>query len=578
MILKTKDNGGNMTKKFSSIGLRFCLIATLSLASIGVAVPGEQPQYGGKLTYVDWFSNVDPGNPDIGDGGWYPTQWLGNIQERPLVGDFETYGPRGTGEYPFQLDVYIPEQYLKGNLLESWEITPKKLIWNVRPGIIWQGLNQGRRVMKDRELTAADVVADLLYFKAAPGGKLFSGMAGDIYKTGRYSLVIEFKKGLDIYMMYVVGQEDRSQISPPEIEGSSSWADQVGTGPFMLKEYVVGSHMTYERNPNYWAKTTVDGVEYNLPFLDEVVWPIIPDESTRIAALRSGRIDYYDRMPSSFWGNLDKTAPKLESARSFGSGADVVILRTTTPPFDNLEVRRAMTVATDMKAFADLHHVGSLPKHTYPIHPDNPDVYTPLKELPEKIRILYDYNPEKAKQMLKDAGYPNGFTIQHQTRSIPEWQDRAALLKDMWSKVGVTVEINVVDDTTFYSYDKSWYKKKNLNTRQHGLELADPVSVIRMATGHHFNFPEWSNKSFDKLSKKIVAEIDFSKRNKLVKEASLIMLDETIYIPLAFTPQASFWWPWIKNYYAEINIEDQQLDPVIARVWIDQALKAKMGY
>ena len=56
------------------------------------------------------------------------------------------------------------------------------------------------------------------------------------------------------------------------------------------------------------------------------------------------------------------------------------------------------------------------------------------------------------------------------------------------------------------------------------------------------------------------------------------MLDETIYIPLAFTPSASFWWPWIKNYYAEINIEDQQLDPVIARVWIDQALKAKMGY
>merc|ERR1711964_726933 len=102
----------------------------------------------------------------------------------------------------------------------------------------------------------------------------------------------------------------------------------------------VGSHMTFERNPNYWAKTTVDGVEYNLPFLDEVVWPIIPDESTRIAALRSGRIDYYDRMPSTFWGNLDKTAPKLVSTRSFGSGADVVILRTTTPPFDNLEVRR----------------------------------------------------------------------------------------------------------------------------------------------------------------------------------------------------------------------------------------------
>ena len=368
-----------------------------------------------------------------------------------------------------------------------------------------------------------------------------------------------------------------------ESEGEAGLDDKglVGTNTYEYLGREPGQSIILEKSDiAHWSGENPDFEEF------EIAW--IPEDATRYAAMLAGEIHVAD-LPIDL--QQDSLTKGMKLIKSRFTSNDVSIFfggsyyantpedkeaYDETQPWNDVRVRQAMNMAINREELGNFLYADFW-EHMY-IDGFHETLEGWDSTWPERYKTEYAYNPEKAKQMLKDAGYPNGFTIQHQTRSIPEWQDRAALLKDMWSKVGVTVEINVVDDTTFYSYDKSWYKKKNLNTRQHGLELADPVSVIRMATGHHFNFPEWSNKSFDKLSEKIVAEIDFSNRNKLVKEASLIMLDETIYIPLAFTPSASFWWPWIKNYYAEINIEDQQLDPVIARVWIDQALKAKMGY
>ena len=117
--------------------------------------------------------------------------------------------------------------------------------------------------------------------------------------------------------MYLVGYEDRSLISPPEMiaAGADTWENQVGTGPWMLKEYVVGSHMTYVRNPEYWDTTTIDGVEYQLPFIDELIWPIIPDQPSQIAARRTRALDFMMPVPNVYWHNLDQTAPELLSNR-----------------------------------------------------------------------------------------------------------------------------------------------------------------------------------------------------------------------------------------------------------------------
>jgi len=109
---------------------------------VAAAASGE-PQYGGRIT-AWWHGNAfraDAPSPDIMDGYNSQLWWLQPIQEMPVMGDMEKYGPNGTGAYDFTMRNYTPRQFLRGCLLEDWETTPEKLIWYVRPGIYWQGRN-----------------------------------------------------------------------------------------------------------------------------------------------------------------------------------------------------------------------------------------------------------------------------------------------------------------------------------------------------------------------------------------------------------------------------------------------------
>ena len=239
-----------MKKRILWMGLSFLLMATLVMAAGQKSEPIAEttgPQYGGTLTALSqYMGGGDIGNPDIGSGQHNPTRWLAPIQEKPFFGDAEKFGPRGTNAYSFKTPFAIPEEYWRGALVESWEFTHDKIVWNVRKGVYWQG----RDVMESRELTAEDMVADLIYFKASPGGGTWGDRIGKIYATDKYTVVLEFTEGFDVTVNYFIGLEDRAIYSPPEIEGSEKVEDQVGTGPWMFDEYVTGSHMSYVANPN----------------------------------------------------------------------------------------------------------------------------------------------------------------------------------------------------------------------------------------------------------------------------------------------------------------------------------------
>jgi len=575
-----------MKRKILWLGLSFLLVAALVLASCGEAAPGEQeeeeeeeepavgaPQYGGTLTFWHGGCASDPPSTDIGGGFFYHLLWLDPIQERPVGGDIEKYGPRGTGEYAFQLHSFQPEKFMKGILLESWDVTVDKIVWKVRQGIMWQG----RDVMESRELTAEDVVADLEYLRASPGGARWRDIVGDIYTTDRYTLVLEFALGFDVSLMYSIGYEDRALISPPEIEGSESWEDQVGTGPWMFKEYVVGSHMAYERNPDYWDTTTINGVEYQLPFIDKLVSPIIPDMATQMAALRTGMLDFQLSVPTTQWENLDKTAPDLLSA-SYSSAGTVIALKTDEPPFDDVNVRRAMMIGTDMKAFAILAKAEAQPRHWWPMYTGNPDVYIPMEELSAEDQLLYEYNPELAMQMLADAGYPDGFGVKfYAPTTPPDALDFAALLEDQWAKLGVEVEIVATEVVAFKQM-----KMDGVYTHSvwESTITSSPIDVTSwFETGHYFNITQFSNERYDELVREIMAEPDAAKRNLLIKESSQIIISEVPYIPATPKVSGHYWWPWIKNYYGELGIADgNSVAATLAYAWIDQDLKAEMGY
>lgn len=549
----------------------------------GPAMSTEGPQYGGTLTIYGSAQNEDPSSPDIADGNW-PPRYLMYIEEHLLEGDFVQYGPRGTGEYPFTAIAYIPSKFLKGNMIESWDITPEKTTWHVREGVEWHDVPH---VMGNRDLqvTADDLVADLLYFSKSPAGsQSFAPMFTDVYAADDMTVVIE-TPGFNIDLMYIVGYEDRATYVPPEVYeapgGKRAWENQVGTGPYMFEEYVVGSHMRYKKNPNWWRKTTtIDGVEYDIPFIDTMMKPIIPDESTRVAAMRTGTLDFYYQPGSAQWDTLDKTEGILSSKYNPGNGIRWVF-NVENKPLDDINVRRALFKGTDIAGFGKMEYAGmnvDLPIHWYPMYPFDATVATPIDELPADIADLLDYDPVKAKQMLADAGYPNGFTLEVNTDSTPAVQARTSLLEDQWSKLGVKLDIEsyAPADQHVYGFERN-YKHVVYDS----IEIANAILTLRQAgeTGHFLNLSTSNDTYFDGEMAKVMSETDDAKRTAMMKELGVYILGQVYAIPGASLLQANYWWPWLKNYYGEVSIGDvADYEVVLSHAWIDQELKKEMGF
>lgn len=573
----------------------FTLVAALALVGVqlyatggsetqtGGAVAGK-PQYGGTISpWSSSMQNADPPSPDIAAGVYASLMWLDFIQETPLVGNIEKYGPRGNGAYKYQTYYYIPYEYLTGGLCESWEMTLDKIVFTVRPGIHWAA--DGVTFMKNREVTAADIAADMNAFRNSMWGSRFKGVVKDIRAEGN-KVIVDVEKFTST-LLYWLSHEDRALISPPEMTqaGAGKWENQVGTGPWMFDEYVVGSHMSFKKNPNYWKTTVVDGAEYKLPFIDKVLMPIIPDVSTQMAALKTGKIDVYRGVPATQWQMLDSTATGMEKAAfSIGTGAGVA-LRCDLKPFNDLRVRRALMAGTNRADFAKLANAQDLvQKGWWPIVPGHP-TYTPLAEFPTEVQQVWDYSPELAKKLLADAGYPNGFKTTLLVQSLPAALDEAALLKDQWAKIGVTLDLDVKDQAAFTKALNVFHPDPYPDWKGASLAgssvNADPRSAftITWITGGVTNYVLWSNKQFDDLMAKAATEMDLPKQNALVKEAGKILAPEFTHIPLYLIPNRNYWWPWVKNYYGESTATDDATFAAVVRfMWIDQQKKKAMGF
>jgi len=568
------------------------VLACLLVVGFAFASPGNEPtpaatgggevQLGGWLTMMHsgGTQNSDPVSPDrMASATSNHHFWRMGFEEPPLVGDFMKYGPRGTDQFAFQVRGYIPMTYMKGQLLESWDINSDRIIWHVRKGIYWQGNKP--QVMKSRELVASDLVWWINYRRQAPAGSYIKQAINDSKEIDKYTLELPFAKGYDFMVMYLLGYEDRCNVEPPESvkAGAADWNNYVGTGPFLNTEYVVGSYFKYARNPDYYEKTTLNGKEYQLPLVDGFIFPIIPDEASRIASLRTGKLDWHAVVEPPQWSILDKVKG-IVSSKVVGAVGQVLAMRVDQKPFDDINVRHALMIGTDMHAFNDILGVTGIdmPIDWHPAYPGDPSVYTPIDKLPAKSAELYKYDPVKAKKMLADAGYPNGFKMEVVTDQPVMAQERGSLLASQYAKIGVTVDVKVCDTTTYvgYRYDKNF--KDGLITV---VETPGAVFLLQRTayTGATLNPAHYSSPQMDAAIDKIVGTIDQNEMNKLTKAACLQLLWDCPYVPLQVGLDGYYWWPWIQNYYGEFNVGDaNQPVPLFARMWIDQKMKKDMGF
>ena len=543
------------------------------------------PQYGGVLTVQHW--GTDPPNADINTGGgWQAMQYFYGTVETLAGGDFETYGPRGNNASGFESTRDYPETFWKGILAESWEATPSEITINLRRGVMVAPNDQIG--LQARELTSADVVLGLDRYI---DGRAGPGNSGDRTENGGwivgvraeddYTVVVDlssFNVARYLQMM------ERAPIYPIEVvEANSQEFDNLaGTGPFILEEYVVGSSLTFVKNPDYWGTTTIDGEEYGLPFVDKWVNPIIADESARLAALRTGKLDIFSLVQPLFEESLDKSNPELKKAVWMHPGAMTFGLNVKNEYLADRVVRRALMIGLDREAILQAAF-GLGESYGWPFTASiMPGAHIPLDELPPADQELFTYNPERAKELLAEAGYPDGFVLGDiiVTPGKPEpHETMATMAAAFWADIGVEVNIKVMEFGAWADLIASGEGYDIVSgTTPHDNPGFFFGSRFGVTTGDGGNHSNYHNMAVIERYKHAMTLTDAAERDAIMKELTATVWEDLPYIPIGIPAKLRYWWPWVQNYYGEFEAPPISMARYAAHIWIDLALKKEMGF
>jgi peptide/nickel transport system substrate-binding protein len=552
------------------------LPATLALVpALGLA-QAAKPQYGGALTIGNVYITVSPLSPDPADWPWKHNQDTGLVYEQLFAADLSK-SVRNGGKYPFISDAWLPSDSLRGELAESWKLeqNPLRVEVKLRKGVMFPA-KPG--VMEARELTAEDVVFSYERLNKSP--KKIPGYFDHVSKveaTDKHTVVFHLSK-YNAEWDYRFGWGYYSAIVPKEVAtaGANQWKHVNGTGPFTLGEYVQSNSLTLNKNPVYWDKEKIGGTEYKLPFVDKITYRYIKDEATFLTALRTGKIDVLEAVRWSAVDELKKSAPQIQWNRYLANGGQFIALRMDTKPFDDIRVRRALNMAVDKQAIIKSYYGGQAEMMVYPMHPNYLGYYEPLEAMPESVKELYTFNPAKAKQLLAEAGLAKGFSFKVQTSSSSVEGDMLALVGAYLAKVGVTMEIEVLD---YGAYLSAMTTKKNAPGYFMFLGHTNPTTAIRKSfvKGQMWNPSQFSDPSIDAKMNEVLAEPDERVRQIKMKLMTRQILEQapSLFLPSPYVYTG--WWPWVKNYGGELRAGAERPGPIHARIWIDQELKKKMG-
>jgi peptide/nickel transport system substrate-binding protein len=312
--------------------------------------------------------------------------------------------------------------------------------------------------------------------------------------------------------------------SPAAVEqfGDDFRANPVGTGPFKFVEWKENDTITLEKNPDYWQE--------GLPKLNKVIFRVIPENTARLNALANGEIDVMDGL-----NNSDEAAvlanENLQVIERPSMNVGYIGLTNTRKPFDNKLVRQAINHAIDKQSIIDAFYGGKAQPAVNPMPPAISGYNDAIEP--------YPYDLEKAKALLAEAGYADGFTMDLWAMPVarpymPEAMKVAEVIQASLAEIGVTANIQSVDWATyldkatageFDAFMLGW-TGDNGDADNFIYTLLDKDSI-----GSNNN-AQYSNDELHDILIQAQTEVNEDARNELYKKAQEIVHEDAPWVPL----------------------------------------------
>ena len=545
-----------------------------------------KPQYGGTIVYSSGFdfTNHDPFS-SMG-GASMETAWMDK-----LASDNWTIDP---AVFNYRI-AWRPPQYVGGQLAQSWEFTsPNTLVFHLRQGVRYQNIDP----VNGRELTSADIVYH--YQRLYGLGSSMKGAAAlatspmaqtlsTITANDKYTVTMVWKSTNPEYITetwQAAGGEHciEAKEAVDKWGDLTDWHHAVGTGPFIMKDLVSGASVTLSKNPTYWAYDE-RYPQNQLPYADTLKILIIADNATAMAALRTGKIDVIENISSTNAQAIMKSNPEIQQTLVPYSCL-TIDPRYDKAPFSDLKVRKAMQMAIDLPTIASTYYAGNspaTPSSLTSMYETGWDL--PYAQWPQALKDEYTYNPKAAKQLLTDAGFPNGFKTNCVADSGGDL-DLLQIVKSYFMAIGIDMSIQTMDSASWTTYVRTQRKQDALAYRssgQIGMSYEPLRQFLRYTTGYAANYTNVSDPKIDDFYAKAMAGNNMDDIKKLLQDLNLYFAQQHFETSLIYANLYALNQPWLKGYSAQnFSVSGGSSGPLFlgfyaSRFWVDAALKKSFG-
>ena len=554
---------------------------------------GDEPIYGGTLNVL---VAADPTYWDDGIGPHYTTS---GPYECLWSGDWGAGTAGGYGRESTEWIVVSNNLGDKiGYLAESYEIGSNYIIFHLRPGVKWHN----KAPMKGKTVTADDVVYSLERQRTLDSAYLkksypLVAAAMTVTKVDESTVRIDCAQAQMAELLTLI---DFMYIYPKDVieayGNMNDWERAIGTAAFSIKSYVPGSTIDYVRNPDWWGTYPVlgspcDGDE--LPYLDGYHVIIQPDFSTQDALFTTGQVDLLlcDCIRAEALKDLPGVHYKTYYETANGR---VIFMRLDKPdlPYQDKRVRQAMQLAIDGQKLVDELYDGKGAVLYWPIWDTKEvaDAYVSVSELGDdmievlpgetiSVADLFSQNVELAKELLAEAGYPDGFKAEILVYNGAFDLDSIQAVKSMLAEVGIELTLKTVDYAT-------WTAQWALGTYNELLYgswsgVATYFKGINWSGTSMFNASNVDDPVLNAYRDQMLATYpDEDAVQQIHADMMPYLLEQCYGVQTVIAQFYVLWWDWLRNYNGEGGIGYYKgINPNrFAYIWVDEELKASMGY